>query len=75
MGKLGDYIAELPKFGWLIMTPGEEKESGKNFNRGLCDKLCSLDVLGLDNEQGVSRVKFMKRLRNSFREVVRGGTR
>ena len=39
------------------MSPGVETDSGNlNFARtstGDYDKLCSLDVLGLDNEQGV----------------------
>ena len=73
IGKLREPIAELTKFGWLIMSPGVETDSGNlNFARtstGDYDKLCSLDVLGLDNEQGVSITKFMKRLRNSLREI------
>ena len=73
VGKPGEPIAELTKFGWLILSPGVETEScNLNYARTSTedyDKLYSLDVLGRDNEQGVSITKFMKRLRNSLREI------
>ena len=51
VGKPGEPVAEYTKFGWTIMSPGEDIESERFFfaKSSIVDyeKLCSLDVLGL----------------------------
>ena len=51
VGKEGEPIAELTKFGWFIMSPGKEEEIGLSYqtHSATCDyeELCKLDVLGL----------------------------
>ena len=51
VGKTGEPIAEYTKFGWTIISPGEEIEVKKIFfaKSSIADyeRLCSLDILGL----------------------------
>eukprot|EP00795_Rhopilema_esculentum_P000506 gene506-10185_t len=54
VGKPGEPVAELTGFGWTIMSPGYEIESNNMFfaKSALADfdKLCSLDVLGIQDK-------------------------
>ena len=51
VGKPREPVAEYTKFGWTIISPGEEIEIEKLFFAKSSifhsEKLCSLDVLGL----------------------------
>ena len=54
VGKPGEPVAELTQCGWMMMSPGHEREYGKClFARSSSsedyEKLCSLDVLGLES--------------------------
>ena len=55
MGRPGEPIAELTKFGWTILSPGKEVDLNNMFLtqvRGAdYNALCSLDVLGLRDTQ------------------------
>ena len=57
VGKPGEPVVEYTKFGWTLISPGEEIEIEKSFfaKSSIVDyeKLCSLDVLGLkDSDDG-----------------------
>ena len=51
----GEPVAELTKFGWTIMSPGEEVNLNPMFltqvHRDNYEQLCRLDVLGLRDSQ------------------------
>ena len=55
MGLPGEAIAELTKFGWVIVSLGKKNWSYKYviFQTSLhdCEKLCSLDCLSNDEER------------------------
>ena len=78
VGKLEEPIAELTKFGWLILSPGVETEScNLNHVRNSTedyDKLCSLDVLGRDNKQGGEQNKVYKAFKEQLERSQGGGT-
>ena len=69
MGKQGEPVAELTRFGWTLMCPGREVDitgtmlthtTSKDY-----DRLCSLDVLGLediDNDQREVHEEFKAQL-------------
>lgn len=54
VGQLGETVAELTKFGWILMSPGTEDDLTKTlFKKSSVNdyrKLCNLDVLGLANQ-------------------------
>ena len=54
VGRHGEPVAELTKFGWTLMSPGTEDDLTKTLftNSSVEDyrKLCDMDVLGLDNQ-------------------------
>ena len=53
IGSPGEPVAELTKFGWTIMSPGEEVNLNNmlltQIHRDDYEQLCRLDVLGLYN--------------------------
>ena len=55
VGTPGEPVAELTKFGWTIMSPGEEVNLNPMFltqvHRENYEQLCRLDVLGLRDSQ------------------------
>eukprot|EP00795_Rhopilema_esculentum_P001425 gene1425-15846_t len=55
LGKPGEPVGELTKFGWTIILPGSEVETEHLFFAGSSrvdyDKLCSLDILGLGERE------------------------
>lgn len=55
IGKPGEPIGELTKFGWTIISPGSEVDTEHMFFAGSSrvdyDKLCSLDILGLGERE------------------------
>ena len=55
IGKPGEPVRELTKFGWTIISPGSEFETGNLFFAGSSrtdyDRLCSLNVLGLGERE------------------------
>ena len=54
VGRPGEPVAELTKFGWTLMSPGTEDHLTKTlFTKSSVEdyrKLCDMDVLGLDNQ-------------------------
>ena len=56
VGRPGEPVAELTKFGWTLMSPGTEEDLTKTlFTKSSVEdyrKLCDMDVLGLDNQLG-----------------------
>ena len=69
VGGSGDPVAEITKFGWVLMSPGSEIQSRVYLTnlRHDYDRLCSLDVLGLENRtqggQDVVYEEFNEQLR------------
>ena len=55
LGKPGEPVGELTKFGWTIISPGSEVETEHLFFAGSSrvdyDKHCSLDILGLGERE------------------------
>ncbi|XP_065070928.1 uncharacterized protein LOC135695688 [Rhopilema esculentum] len=55
LGKPGEPVGELIKFGWTIISPGSEVETEHLFFAGSSrvdyDKLCSLEILGLGERE------------------------
>ena len=55
IGKPGEPVGELTKFGWTIISPGSEVDAEHLFFAGSSrldyDKLCSLDILGLGERE------------------------
>ena len=54
IGNQGEPIAELTKFGWIIMSPGTEQDLTSIYltqtSSGDYEQLCRLDVLGLEDQ-------------------------
>ena len=54
IGNQGEPIAELTKFGWIIMSPGTEQDLTSTYltetSSGDYEQLCRLDVLGLEDQ-------------------------
>ena len=55
IGRPGEPIAELTKFGWTILSPGKEVDLNNMFLTQVSEAdynaFCSLDVLGLRDTQ------------------------
>ena len=53
VGRIGEPVAEKTKFGWTVMSPGEEVDLGNMFlaQTSVADYegLCRMDVLGLED--------------------------
>ena len=47
IGKIGELVADLTNFGWMIMSPGKEYHDYKHLYR--------LDVLGLANTSNIDQ--------------------
>lgn len=71
VGKTGEPVAELTKFGWTIMSPGTEGVDLTNLlltqtSQADYEELCRLDVLGLKdrpaNDQGTVYDEFKEQL-------------
>ena len=61
MGRPGEPVAEKTLLGWMVMSPGEEREGPILLTQSTTldyEQLCSLDVLGLAdrNENGQKTV-------------------
>ena len=74
IGRQGEPIAEKTKFGWTIMSPGNEVNASEMFLTAQTsstdyEKLCRLDVLGLEDsptgDQGEVYKEFQEQLRRS----------
>ena len=69
IGNLGEPIAELTKFGWIIMSPKTEQDLTSMYltqtPSGDYEQLCRLDVLGLEDQPTGDQAAFMKNSRNS----------
>ena len=73
IGKPGEPIAELTRFGWTMMSPGKEVDLTNMFltQASSCDyeNLCRLDVLGLEDtnvgDQGIVYEEFKEQLKRS----------
>ena len=54
IGNQGEPIAELTKFGWIIISPGTEQDLTSMYltqtSSGDYEQLCRLDVLGLEDQ-------------------------
>ena len=71
VGQPGEPVAELTKFGWIIMSPGKEPLDIKNMLLAQTshvdyEELCRLDLLGLSdtptNDQGNVYSEFQEQL-------------
>ncbi len=70
VGRQGEPVAELTRFGWAIMAPGDEVDLTAGFlavNTATdYDRLCTLDVLGLEDsppgDQGEVYKEFREQL-------------
>ena len=70
IGRLGEPIAELARFGWAIMAPGQEVDLTAGFlavnSSADYYRLCAVDVLGLADspscDQGVVYEEFREQL-------------
>ena len=74
IGRQGEPIAEKTKFGWTIMSPGNEVNASEMFLTAQTsstdyEKLCHLDVLGLEDsptgDQGEVYKEFQEQLKRS----------
>ena len=74
IGRQGEPIAEKTKFGWTIMSPGNEENVSEMFLTAQTssidyEQLCRLDVLGLEDsptgDQGVVYKEFQEQLQRS----------
>ena len=82
VGSPGEPVAELTKFGWTIMSPGEEINLNNmlstQVHREDYEQLCRLDVLGLrdsatgDQQNVYSKFKEQLTRRAGTRPVYRG---
>ena len=78
IGKTGEPVAELTKFGWMIMSPQQEDHSNVYLTQPTThdyEQLYRLDVLGLtdisDGDQNIVYTEFKEQLQQS----TQGGTR
>ena len=62
VGRPGEPVAELTKFGWTLLSPGTEDDLTKTlFAKSSVEdyqKLCDLDVLGLQNQSDGDEVVY-----------------
>ena len=76
VGKPGEPVAEYTKFGWTIISPGEEIEIGKFlFAKSSTvdyEKLCSLDVLGLKDADDENQSSIFEEFNDQLERKVEG---
>ena len=76
IGKMGEPVAELTKFGWTIISPGQDEMDVNRLYLTHCsaldyEDLCKLDVLGLEERENITEnfdpvfEKFKKQLTRS----------
>ena len=73
VGSPGEPVAELTRFGWVIMSPGEELDlNNLMLSRTSIDdyeKLCNLDVLGVQDipktHEDIVHTNYIQQLRQS----------
>ena len=66
VGQTGEPVAEHTRFGWSLMSPGEDGKECLAVNSvSDYDKLCALDVLGLADNVGADEDVF-----NEFKEQL-----
>ena len=75
----GEPVAELTKFGWIIMSPGKEpldvtKISLMRTSHVDYEELCRLDVLGLTHPQ-MTRKTCTQNSKRNLHGMKRAGTR
>lgn len=78
IGRPGEPVAELTKFGWTIMSPGKEVDLSNMFLMQTAaadfEQLCKVDVLEVTNQAETNQM-CLRSSRNNSLEVQRGGTR
>ena len=80
IGRQREPVAELTRFGWALMSPGEDLDPTAGcmaVNTAMDhERLCSLDVLGLADPLPAIRAWFTKSFVSSYREILtKVGTR
>ena len=72
VGKPGEPVAELTSLGWALISPGNEADLSNIFltksSKVEYEQLCSLDVLGLkdEEEQDIVQQEFSEQLQRSL---------
>ena len=72
IGQPGDPIAELTRFGWFIMSPGHESNLThllfSNTSAQDYKKLCSLDVLGIEENHNLKDTEILDRFKKQLKQ-------
>ena len=70
VGRRGEPVAELTRFGWALMAPGKEAEVSAGFLAvdavSDYEKLCTLDVLGLADSPAGDQLEVYKEFREQL---------
>ena len=78
VGEDGPPVAEKTRFGWFVMSPGAEVESNMYLTQSSnqdYDRLCRLDILGLEDRPGGEQNVVYQEFRSSSVETQKVGTR
>ena len=69
IGKIGEPVVELAKFGWMIMSPGQESHSNVCLIQSTWhdyEHLYQLDALGLDNTSNADQYTVYTEFKEHF---------
>ena len=76
IGQPGDPIAELTQFGWFIMSSGDESNLThllfSNNSAQDYEKLCSLDVLGIEGNHSLKDTEILDRFKKQLKQSDEG---
>ena len=76
VGKLGEPVGEFTKLGWTLISAGAEIDTTVMFHAksSLLDyeKICSLDVLGLEASEGISDGSVYSEFREQLKQTEYG---
>ena len=79
IGKINEPIAEQTKMGSVIMSPGRESDLVSSLYTRTpvvdFDRLCDIDVLGVEENHLSHDENVYKKFKNSSREMREAGTR
>ena len=72
IGQPGDPITELTRFGWFVMSPGHESNLSdllfSNASAEDYETLCSLDVLGIEENHSLKDTEILNRLKKQLKK-------
>ena len=76
LGKLGEPVGEFTKLGWTLTSAGAEIDTTVMFHAKLSlldyEKLCSIDVLGLETSEGISDSSVYSEFREQLKQIEHG---